>query len=150
MTPDATGEPTLTSPKDFAWLVNDFVDSTPGVTDALIVSCDGLVLIASRALPGDQADTLSAMAAGLLSLGGNIADNADRGTCEHIMLRLTHGHFLFMRIGQFAGLAVLTDTGAALGPVAHRMTRLVTGTGHALTPQLRDDLHRHTIHRAHA
>ena len=37
-------------PHDFGWLIDNFAASTPGVTHALIVSSDGLPLIASRGI----------------------------------------------------------------------------------------------------
>ncbi|MFW5418580.1 roadblock/LC7 domain-containing protein [Nocardiopsis sp. CNT-189] len=128
------------SPRDFAWLVKDFAASTPGVAHALLVSSDGLPLIVSEGLHPDTADSLSAMTSGLLSLGRSIAEHVDEPGCDQIMLKFPAGHFLFMGIGGLAGLAVLVREGAALGAVAHEMTRLVESVGHVLTPRLRDDL----------
>jgi uncharacterized protein len=131
---------TARTPQDFGWLVEDFAKATPGVTHALVVSADGLPLVAYGAIPGDVADALSAMTSGLLSLGSNIAQLLDESGCEQIMLKFPAGHFLFMGIGNLAGLAVLVQEGANLGVVAHRMSQLVDSVGHVLTPQLRDDL----------
>jgi predicted regulator of Ras-like GTPase activity (Roadblock/LC7/MglB family) len=127
-------------PREFDYLVNRFATSTPGVVHALIVSSDGLPLIVSGDMPTDVADPLSAMISGLISLGRNIAGNVGEDRCEQIMLKFPAGHFLFMGIGDLAGLAVLVREGANLGVVAHAMTRLVEGVGHVLTPQMRDDL----------
>lgn len=136
----------LRTPQDFGWLICNFAASTPGVSHALIVSSDGLPLLASDELPGDLADPLAAIAAGILSLGKNLARQANAGSCDQILLRLTRGHFIFMSIGDLAGLGVLVQPDANLGAVAHQMAQLVASVGHALTPQLRDDLHR----QAHA
>ena len=125
--------------------MSNFAAATPGVSHALIVSSDGLPLLASDDLPEDVADPLAAMASGILSLGHNIATHVDGGSCDQILLRLTHGHFVFMGIGDLAGLCVLVQSGANLGAVAHQMAQLVASVGHALTPELRDDLRR----RAH-
>jgi uncharacterized protein len=132
-------------PSDFAWLVNDFARTTPGVTHALIVSSDGLPLIASSGVGADLADPLAAMTSGLLSLAHNIAVQVGQSGCEQIMLKFAAGHFLFMGIGSLAGLAVLVRNGANLGVVAYRMAQLVDGVGHVLTPQMRDDLRRLTV-----
>ncbi|HEX2314562.1 MAG TPA: roadblock/LC7 domain-containing protein [Thermomonospora sp.] len=132
-------------PADFGWLLNDFAASTPGVRHALIVSSDGLPLVVSGDLPADTADPLAAMSSGLLSLGHNIAAKVGQGGCEQIMLKFPAGHFLFMRIGGLAGLAVLVGEGANLGAVAYRMAQLVDGVGHVLTPQVRDDLRRLSV-----
>lgn len=133
----------LRTPQEFGWLISNFVASTPGVSHALIVSSDGLPLLASDGLPGDLADPLAAIASGILSLGSNIASQVGGGSCDQILLRLTHGHFVFMGIGELAGLGVLVQPGANLGAVAHQMAQLVASVGHALTPELRDDLRRH-------
>jgi predicted regulator of Ras-like GTPase activity (Roadblock/LC7/MglB family) len=129
-------------PQDFGWLVDNFAMSTPGVTHALIVSSDGLPLIASTGLAPDLADPLAAMTSGIISIGNNIAGQIGQSGCEQVMLKFPSGHFLFMGIGTLAGFAVLVEEGANLGVVGHQMARLVDSVGHLLTPQLRDDLRR--------
>jgi uncharacterized protein len=131
-------------PKDFGWLIDNFATSTPGVTHALIVSSDGLPLIASRGMAPDLADPLAAMTSGIISLGNNIAAKVGEPGCDQVMLKFPAGHFLFMNIGSLAGFAVLVADGANLGIVAHQMAQLVDAVGHVLTPQLRDDLRRMT------
>lgn len=143
MTGDQPASPR--SPQDFDWLITDFVSSTPGVTHALIVSSDGLPLVASQGLPPDLADPLSAMTSGLISLGRSIAERVGDDGCDQVLLRLTHAHFVFMAIGQLAGLAVLVQSGGNLSVVAHRMAQLVASVGHVLTPKMRDELRRHTV-----
>ncbi|WP_262401991.1 roadblock/LC7 domain-containing protein [Actinomadura sp. CNU-125] len=128
-------------------LVDDFVDEAPGVSHALIVSADGLVLTASRGLPRDLTDSLSAMVAGLIGLCRNIATHIDRGSCEHVMLRLTHGHLLFMGIGPQASLAVLTEAGTNVGTVAQQMNELVGRSGQVLSARPQVDLHQHSGER---
>lgn len=128
-------------PTDFAWLLNDFASSTPGVAHALLVSSDGLPLIVSENMNRDIADSLSAMTSGLISLGRTMAEQIDQGACEQVMLKFPAGHFLFIGIGDLAGLAVLVGEGANLGVVAHRMNQLVESVGHVLTPAIRDELH---------
>jgi hypothetical protein len=127
-------------PKDFGWLLDNFAASTPGVSHALIVSSDGLPLIAAGSMPADLADPLAAMTSGLISLGNNIAAKVGEAGCDQVMLKFPSGHFLFMGIGNLAGFAVLVAEGANLGVVAHQMAQLVDAVGHVLTPQLRDDL----------
>ncbi len=129
-------------PQDFGWLVDNFAASTPGVSHALIVSSDGLPLIAAGGMSPDLADPLAAMTSGIISLGNNIARTVGEAGCDHVMLKFPSGHFLFMSIGTMAGFAVLVRDGANLGVVAHKMAQLVDTVGHVLTPQLRDDLRR--------
>jgi predicted regulator of Ras-like GTPase activity (Roadblock/LC7/MglB family) len=143
----ATGATTAQprNPQDFGWLIKNFVESTPGVTHALIVSSDGLTLIASDGLSVDKADSLSAMTSGLISLGSGLANQVGEAGCGQILLRLTRGHYVFMRVSDLADLAVLVGPGANLGLVAGSMAQLVQSVGHVLTPQLRDDLRRQAM-----
>lgn len=129
-------------PQDFSWLVDNFAASTPGVSHALIVSSDGLPLIAAGGMSPDLADPLAAMTSGIISLGNNIAGTVGEAGCDQVMLKFPSGHFLFMSIGTMAGFAVLVREGANLGVVAHKMAQLVDTVGHVLTPQLREDLRR--------
>ncbi|MBO0805187.1 MAG: roadblock/LC7 domain-containing protein [Nocardiopsaceae bacterium] len=129
-------------PKDFGPLLNNFVTSTPGVTHALVVSSDGLPLITAGGMDADTADPLAAMTSGIISLGNNIAVKVGQAGCDQVMLKFPAGHYLFMGIGKLAGFAVLVADGADLGAVARQMAQLVNTVGHAMTPQLRDDLRR--------
>ncbi|MBO0821035.1 MAG: roadblock/LC7 domain-containing protein [Nocardiopsaceae bacterium] len=129
-------------PRDFGWLLDNFAASTPGVSHALIVSSDGLPLIAAGGMSADLADPLAAMTSGIISLGNNIAAKVGQAGCEQVMLKFPAGHFLFMSIGSLAGFAVLAAEGASLGVIAHQMARLADAVGHVLTPALRDDLRR--------
>ena len=87
-------------PQDFGWLVDNFAASTPGVTHALIVSADGLPLIAAGGMSPDLADPLAAMTSGIISLGNNIAAKVGEPGCDQVMLKFPSGHFLFMEIGR--------------------------------------------------
>lgn len=128
--------------QDFSWLINDFVRKVHGVSHALIMSSDGFPLTASEAMSTTESEQLAAIASGLLSLAGNSASLFDKGTCEQIIIRLSHGYFLFMGIDSGAGLAVLTGPDCDMKVVAYEMTQFVTSAGHALTPETRADLRR--------
>jgi hypothetical protein len=129
-------------PQEFSWLVENFASATPGVSHALVVSADGLPLIAAGGMPADLADPLAAMTSGIISLGSNIASKVGEAGCDQVMLKFPSGHFLFMSIGRLAGFAVLAREGANLGVIAHQMAQLVDAVGHVLTPEIRDDLRR--------
>ncbi|GAB2767137.1 MULTISPECIES: roadblock/LC7 domain-containing protein [Amycolatopsis] len=128
--------------QDFTWLINDFVHKVHGVSHALIMSADGFPLTSSDSMNNDDAEQLAAIASGLLSLAGNSAALFHKGSCEQIIIRLTHGYFLFMGIGVGAGLAVLTGPECDMKVVAYEMTQFVRNAGHVLTPEIRADLRR--------
>ena len=46
------------------WLVEHFVDHIPGVSEAVVVSADGLPMAVSRGLDRDAADRFAAVASG--------------------------------------------------------------------------------------
>lgn len=130
------------SSQDFAWLINGFVQRVHGVTHALILSSDGFPLVASDTVGADESEQLAAISSGLLSLARNAAAVFDKGACEQIIVRLSRGYFLFMDIGEGAGLCVLTNQGCDMKVVGYEMTQFVDKAGHALTPQLRADMRR--------
>lgn len=134
----------LRTPQDFAWLIRQFADEVPGVTHALIVSLDGLQLVASDAVPRDLGDQLSALTAGLISMADRGGALLELGASEYITIRLPRGHLLFMRVGESAGLAVVAGTGCDLRVIAYQMTQFVGAVGHVLNPQMRSELHRIT------
>jgi hypothetical protein len=137
-----TAETAISSPQDFSWLVDSFVQRVHGVTHALVMSSDGFPLVVSQSMGTDSAEQLAAISSGLLSLARNAAGLFDKGSCEQIIVRLTRGYFLFMGIGRGAGFGVLTASGCDMKVVGYEMTQFVAKAGHALTPQLRDDLRR--------
>jgi predicted regulator of Ras-like GTPase activity (Roadblock/LC7/MglB family) len=132
----------MTSPQDFAWLVDDFVGRVHGVTHALVMSSDGFPLTASHSVTTEDAEQLAAIACGLLSLAHNGAALFGKGACEQIMIRMSDGYFLFMGIGSGAGFAVLTGHGCDMKVVGYEMTQFVRNAGHVLTPEVRADLRR--------
>jgi predicted regulator of Ras-like GTPase activity (Roadblock/LC7/MglB family) len=113
-----------------------------GVTHAMILSSDGFPLTASESISSDDAEQLAAIASGLLGLARSGSALFGKGGCELIMIRNSGGYFLFMGIGDKAGLAVLTSAGCDMKVVAYEMTQFVDKTGHALTPEIRADLRR--------
>ena len=132
----------IKNPADFSWLINGFVQRVPGVTHALLLSSDGFPLTASESVSGDGAEQLAAIASGLLGLARNSAAIFGKGSCELIIIRLSRGYFLFMGIGEYAGLAVLTSTRCDMKAAAYEMTQFVDTAAGALTPKARADRRR--------
>ena len=61
------------------WLVSTFAREVPGVTHAVLVSVDGLLIAASEHLPPERADQLAAVASGLASLASGAAQLFEGG-----------------------------------------------------------------------
>lgn len=132
------------SPRDFGWLIEQFVTEVPGVTHALFVSLDGLQLVGSGNVSRDLGDQLAALTANLLATADQSGSILGMGTSEYLTVRLPLGYLLFMRVEQSAGLAVATDQTCDLRVVAYHMTQFIGSVGHLLTPPMRVELHRLT------
>lgn len=121
----------------FGWLVDDFAERVPGVAHAVVVSADGLLLTASRRLPGDRADQLAAVASGLVSLTQGAARCFEAGAVTETVVEMELGIMVLMSISDGSCLAVLAAPTCDIGQVAYEMTLLVERVGQILTPELR-------------
>ncbi len=122
---------------DFAWLVDGFVERTPGVAHGAVVSSDGLLMASSSALPKDRADQLSAIASGLSSLTNGAARCFDGGAVVQTVVEMEFGFLLLMAISDGSSLVVLAEPTCDIGLVGYEMTLLVDRVGQALTPRVR-------------
>jgi uncharacterized protein len=120
------------------WLVNNFVAEVPGVTHAVVVSADGLLLTSSDGIPIEHAERLAALASGLLSLANSSSRLFGQGTCEQTIVRMQRGYLFLVAVGDgSACLTVLASAECDMKVVAYQMTMLVESAGHVLTPELR-------------
>ncbi len=121
----------------FGWLVNNFVDSTPGVAHAVVVSVDGLLLTASARLPTERAEQMAAIAAGIVSLNLGAAKVLGAESVVRAVVEMEAGALLLTSIRDGSCLAVLAVRDCDIAQVAYEMTVLVDQVGQILTPQLR-------------
>jgi uncharacterized protein len=126
--------------QSLAWLVNNFVAEVPGVTHAVVVSADGLLLIASDGLSRMSAQQFSAVACGARSLAETTGRLFDMGESSQTIVRMERGYLFIMAISDGSCLATLARSGCDMKIVAYQMTLLVESSGHVLTPQLRQEL----------
>ncbi|HEY2522827.1 MAG TPA: roadblock/LC7 domain-containing protein [Streptosporangiaceae bacterium] len=126
--------------QSLTWLVNSFVAEVPGVTHAVVVSADGLLLIASEELSDDRAQQLSAVASGARSLAESSSRLFNLGDSKQTIVRMQHGYLFVMAISDGSCLATLASAGCDMKIVAYQMTLLVESSGHVLTPQIRREL----------
>lgn len=134
MTTSATG---MHQPEQFEWLVDNFATSVSGVAHAVVVSSDGLLLVASAALPRDRGDQLAAITSGLLSLTQGAARCFEAGEVVQTVVDMEHGSLLIMAIADGSCLAVLAGPGSDIGLVGYEMALLVERVGDLFTPELR-------------
>ena len=122
------------------WLMSRFVEQTPGVSDAVCVSSDGLLMAMSTGLDRSNADQFAAIAAGLTSLSQGASRCFARGNVEQIMIEMRGGFLFVASISDGSTLGILTDAEADVGLVGYEMTMLVERFGAVLTPQVRAGL----------
>ena len=122
------------------WLLGDFLGSVAGVVEAVVVSSDGLLLADSR--DGGRSEQLSAVVSALTSLAAGAAGSLNQGAVRQTMVTMDQGHLVVMAISDGSCLGVYATLESDLGVVAYQMALLVERAGHALTPQVRSELHR--------
>src|SRR2546423_15367582 len=121
-------------------MLTNFVERVPGVTHAVVVSSDGLLLTASDGLPRDRADQLAAVTSGMTSLTRGAAKVFGAGEVLQTVVEMQLGCMLLMSITDGSCLAVLAAPGCEMGLVAYEMTLLVDQAGDLPTPELRAQL----------
>jgi predicted regulator of Ras-like GTPase activity (Roadblock/LC7/MglB family) len=126
------------NPSQFAWLIDEFVDRTPGVSHAAAVSSDGLLIVASAKLPRDRAEQLAAVTSGLAGLTEGAARCFDAGPVSETVVEMEAGTMIVMTIVDGSHLATLAESGSDLGLVGYEMALLVEKFGRTLTPERRD------------
>lgn len=135
-------------PRDVTWLIRQFAESVPGVTHASVMSTDGLQLASAGQVDRNLGDQLAAVSSGVLATAAQVGWVLQLGAPELVNVRFGQGHVLFVQIGDAAVLFVAVRAGTDMRVVAFEMTEFVKKVGHALTPELRDDLHARTLNQA--
>lgn len=119
------------------WLVSRFTREVPGVTHAILVSADGLLMAASEHMPGERADQLAAVASGLASLSAGAAQLFDGGHVMQSVVEMENGYLLLMRVGDGSNLATLATAHCDIGQIGYEMAMLVERVGSAVQPSRR-------------
>jgi uncharacterized protein len=132
--------------RSLTWLVNNFVAEVPGVTDAVVVSADGLVLIASDGLSEERAQRLAAVASGINSLVEGISNLFDTGAPKQTIVRMKKRYLIVMAISDGSCQATLAGPDCDMKVVGYQMTLLVENSAHVLTPGLRKELRNEIRH----
>ena len=123
-----------------SWLVNNFVAQVPGVTDAVVVSSDGLPIASSDQLDRDSIDRFSAVASGLIGLSYGAAGRFGGGAVTEVIVEMEHAFLFVTGISDGSLLAVMAQQVADVGLVGYEMAVLVEKAGATLTPELRAEL----------
>jgi len=115
------------------WLLDDLVARVVYIDKAVILSRDGLTVGASGELSKEDADHLSAAAAGFQSLARGVGRHFGSGPAKQIVVEM-ESEFLFVTAaGEGSCLAVLASSAADVGLVAYEMAILVKRVGEHLS-----------------
>jgi predicted regulator of Ras-like GTPase activity (Roadblock/LC7/MglB family) len=114
---------------NLTWLLDDLVERVPAALQAVVLSADGLMMGASAGLKREDADHLSAMAAGFQSLAKGASRHFRAGPVRQTVVEMESAFLFVSAAGQGACLAVLAANDADLGLIAYEMAMLVTRVG---------------------
>jgi predicted regulator of Ras-like GTPase activity (Roadblock/LC7/MglB family) len=138
----ADGFPTTdtSAPERLSGLLTQLVNKTPGVTQALLASGDGLKM-AWTDQPLDDADTLAAVVSGLYSLGRQQFHKSPGGVRQVVIEHDAGSLFVMSASGPAVGttmLAVVTSPKADPGQVGYEMDQFIKGLAEHLVIEARE------------
>jgi len=128
--------PLSTKAQDFNWLLANFVKDTDGVTDAVAVSSDGLLMAMSDGLGRDDADQLAAIVAGIVSLAHGVSGRFGFDSLRLIMIEMRRGLLLVSAVSDGSCVGVLAAETCEVGLVGYEIAVLAERAGRLLTPAL--------------
>jgi len=124
-----------TSLREVNWLLDNLVDRVSHIEQAVLLSRDGLTVGASQGIGREDAEHLSALAAGLQSLARGAGQHFRGGDVRQSIIEMENAFLFVMAAGQGSCLAVLTSADADVGLVAYETAMLVKRVGpHVETP----------------
>ena len=122
--------------RSFSWLLNGFVEKTAGVTDAVAVSSDGLLMAMSSTLDRAGAEQLAAIISGMVSLGNGASGCFGFDGLEQVIVTMRRGFLFVSSISDGSNIGVVAQRGCDIGLVGYQTTLLVERAGSVLTPSL--------------
>jgi hypothetical protein len=133
---------TIASPeaRSFNWLLDKFTADTAGVTDAIAVSADGLLIAMASESSRADAERFAAITSAITSLATSASRCFHLGGTVKVIIDYDEGYLLVATISAGSALGVLATKGADLGTIAYEMAIFANRAGRVLTPQLIDEL----------
>jgi predicted regulator of Ras-like GTPase activity (Roadblock/LC7/MglB family) len=121
------------SVSELDWLLDDLVARVVHIDKAAILSRDGLAIGASAGLSREDAEHLSAVAAGFQSLARGAGAHFGGGNARQTIVEMDFAFLFVTAAGEGSCLAVLTTASADAGLVAYEMAVLVKRVGEHLS-----------------
>jgi uncharacterized protein len=129
----------MTISQRWDFLLNQLCE-VAGISHALVVSGDGMLLAADQQLHKDYADQLSAITSGLSSMTTGAAQLMHADPVQHTLVTMAGGNLIVMAIDDRSILTVLATKDCDLSQVVYEMATFVNQVGAALTPSPRQPL----------
>ncbi len=111
------------------WLLDDLSDRVEHFRQAVILSRDGLTVASSKGLSREDAEHLSALAAGVQSLARGAGEHFGVGEVRQTIIELEQAFLFVTSAGHGSCLAVLCSASADAGLIAYEMAMLVKRAG---------------------
>jgi uncharacterized protein len=125
---------------EFNWLLDTFVSSSAGITAAVAVSSDGLLMAQSDLLNRKGAHQVAAIVSGLVSLGSSAGQFLGFLPVDQIIVAMGGGLLYVTAMGNSGCLGAITDPAYDMDDVGYQMGRFVERAIDMLTPQLVTEL----------
>jgi uncharacterized protein len=115
------------------WLLDDLIQRVPSARQAVVLSVDGLLIGVSRGMRREDAEHMSAIAAGFQSLSRGAGRHFNAGQVRQTIVEMETAFLFVTAAGQGAALAVLADGASDIGLIAYEMAMLVKRVGQNLS-----------------
>ena len=126
-----------------SWLLDDLIRRVPATQQAVVLSADGLLLGSSAGMARDDAEHLSALAAGFASLSRGAGRHFNAGSVRQTIVEMDSAFLFVTAAGKGACLAVLAGADSDIGVIAYEMAMLVTRVGQFLSTAERHSIDAH-------
>src|ERR1700733_14479190 len=123
--------------QDLRWLLEALASRVEHFRKAVILSRDGLAIASTSGLRRDEAERLSALAAGVQSLAKGAGEHFGVGEVRQTIIELQQALLFVTAAGHGSCLAALCPANADAGLVAYEMAMLVKRAGPRLAAQAR-------------
>ncbi len=125
-----------TDVKNFNWLLDNFVERSAGVCDAVAVSSDGLLMAMSHTLDRAGAKRVAAIISGLVSLAKGSAKAFGWEPVHQVIVAMDGGYLFVSSISDGSNLGVVANAGCDVGLIGYQTTLLLEKIGALLSPAL--------------
>ena len=130
--------PSSTVQDQIGWLLENFRVRVDGLSHAVALSADGLVLATTSGLPGARAGQMGAVTSGLSALAHGAAQLFGYGSVMQVVVEMDVGFLLVTRVDDRACVAALAARNANLERLGYEVTLLVDRVGRVLAPAPRN------------